>query len=64
LRFIVQGNTNREIASALNISIRTVESHRSNLMEKLNLHSRVDLVRYASKFGLLKTDDLSSQTTH
>lgn len=61
LRFIVQGNTNREIASTLNISIRTVESHRSNLMEKLNLHSRVDLVRYASKFGLLKADDLSNR---
>lgn len=61
LRFIVQGHTNREIASTLNISIRTVESHRSNLMEKLNLHSRVDLVRYASKFGLLKADDFSNR---
>jgi len=64
LRYIVQGHTNREIASTLNISIRTVESHRSNLMEKLNLHSRVDLVRYASKFGLLKADDLSNRATH
>ncbi|HEX2981122.1 MAG TPA: response regulator transcription factor [Anaerolineaceae bacterium] len=54
LRFIVQGHTNRQIANALSISVRTVETHRANLMDKLNLHSRVDLVRYASQHGLLK----------
>ena len=57
LRMIVRGHTNRQIGSALNISTRTVESHRSNLMEKLNLHSRVELVRYASEHGLIKLDD-------
>jgi len=54
LRLIVKGYTNRQIGSALNISIRTVETHRSNVMEKLNLHSRVELVRYATEQGLLE----------
>lgn len=53
LRLIVQGNTNRQIASLLNISVRTVETHRLNLMEKLDAHSRVELVRYANQHGLL-----------
>jgi len=57
LRLIVQGYTNRQIASALNISVRTVETHRSNIMDKLNLHSRVDLVRYAAQHGMIKMSD-------
>jgi two-component system response regulator NreC len=57
LRLIVQGYTNRQIGSALNISVRTVETHRSNIMDKLNLHSRVDLVRYAAQHGIVKMDD-------
>ncbi len=52
LMMIVEGHTNRQIAENLNISVRTVETHRSNLMDKLNLHSRVDLVRYASAHNL------------
>jgi two-component system response regulator NreC len=53
LKLIVQGYTNRQIGEELNISIRTAESHRSNLSEKLGLHSRVDLVRYAREHGLI-----------
>ena len=49
LRLIAQGYTNRQMADMLSISVRTVESHRSNLMGKLDLHSRVDLVRYAKE---------------
>ena len=49
---IVEGNTNRQISETLNISIRTVETHRSNIMDKLNLHSRVDLVRYVNEHNL------------
>ena len=56
LTLIVQGYTNREMGDALNISVRTVETHRSNIMEKLNLHSRVDLVRYAKEHKLIKGD--------
>jgi len=53
LKLIAQGNTNRQIAELLKVSIRTVESHRANLMAKLNLRSRVELVRYAASHGLL-----------
>ena len=52
LRLIVQGYTNRQIAEELTLSVRTVEGHRSNLTEKLGLHSRVELVRYAREHGL------------
>jgi two-component system response regulator NreC len=53
LRLIVQGYTNRQIGEELSISIRTAESHRANLSEKLGLHSRVELVRYARDHGLI-----------
>jgi len=54
LRFIAQGYTNRQTAEALNISVRTVESHRANLMDKLGLRSRVELVRYAKENGIIE----------
>ena len=53
LRKIAQGYTNREIAEQWTISVRTVETHRANLLDKLNLRSRADLVRYAMERGLL-----------
>jgi two-component system response regulator NreC len=53
LRLIAQGNTNRQIAESLCLSVRTVESHRSNIMDKLALSSRVELVHYAMEHGLL-----------
>jgi two-component system, NarL family, response regulator NreC len=59
LSMIVRGHTNRQIASALSLSVRTVETHRSNVTDKLNLRSRVDLVRYAVEHGLVKIDDLA-----
>jgi len=52
LRLLVKGYTNRQIAEELTLSVRTVESHRANLMTKLDLHSRVDLVRYAAENGI------------
>ncbi len=58
LRLIARGYTNPEIADLLTISVRTVEGHRSNLMSKLDLHSRVELVRYAAQHGLLDLDAL------
>ena len=53
LRLIAQGYTNNRAAELLNISVRTVEYHRSNLTDKLNLRSRVDLMRYAEEKGLI-----------
>lgn len=47
LKYIVQGYTNKQVAEELGISTRTVEGHRANLTEKLGIHSRVDLLRYA-----------------
>lgn len=52
LRLIVQGYTNRQIAEELALSVRTVEGHRSNLTEKLGMHSRVELAHYAREHGL------------
>jgi len=53
LRLIAQGYTNNRAAEILNISVRTVEYHRSNLTDKLHLRSRVDLIRYAEEKGLI-----------
>jgi DNA-binding NarL/FixJ family response regulator len=53
LRLIATGHTNRQIAENLDLSIRTVETHRGNLMSKLDLHSRVELVRYAMEQNLI-----------
>jgi two-component system response regulator NreC len=52
LRLIVRGHTNSQIAEILSLSVRTVEYHRANLTSKLNLHSRVDLIRYAAENGI------------
>lgn len=54
LKLIVHGYTNHQIAQELSISVRTVESHRANLMGKLNMRTRVELVRYARSSGILK----------
>jgi two-component system response regulator NreC len=51
---LAYGYTNGEIAQRLFISERTVETHRNNIMSKLNLKSRVELVRFAIDNGLLK----------
>jgi two-component system response regulator NreC len=53
LRLIAQGYTNREAADVLGISVRTVETHRANILGKLGLQGRVELVRYAVEHGLL-----------
>jgi DNA-binding NarL/FixJ family response regulator len=53
LRLIVHGHTNGQIAEILSLSVRTVEFHRANLTGKLNLHSRVDLIRYATENGII-----------
>jgi DNA-binding NarL/FixJ family response regulator len=47
IQLLAEGNSNKEAASALGISARTVEAHRANLMHKLHFRSLSDLVRYA-----------------
>jgi DNA-binding NarL/FixJ family response regulator len=53
LQMIAEGKTNKEIAVALNLSVYTVEAHRGRVMEKLNLHSTGELVRFALRNGLI-----------
>lgn len=53
LALIAKGFSNKEIAEQLVISVKTVESHKSNVMEKLGLKTRPELVKYAAKKGLL-----------
>jgi two-component system response regulator NreC len=54
LQYIAQGCTNRKIAETLFLSVRTVNTHRTNLMQKLNIHDTARLVRYAIESGLVK----------
>ena len=56
LRFIVEGHGTKEIAYRLQLSVKTVESHRAQLMERLNIHDIPGLVRYAARVGLVKMD--------
>ncbi|WP_166242684.1 response regulator [Paenibacillus turpanensis] len=54
LALVAKGYANKEIAEQLVISVKTVETHKSNVMEKLNLRTRPELVKYAVKKGLLQ----------
>ena len=56
LRLLALGHTNQEIAKMLFISVRTAETHRAHIMQKLRLGSRAELVRYALAQGMLETD--------
>jgi two-component system response regulator NreC len=57
LTLIAEGLSNGEIADRLVISAKTVDRHRENIMRKLNLHSRVDLVKYALRKGLIDLEE-------
>ena len=54
LELLARGHTSREIAARLTLSIKTIETHRARLSDKLGLHNRADLVRLALELGLLK----------
>jgi DNA-binding NarL/FixJ family response regulator len=56
LRLLALGHTNQEIAKMLYISVRTAETHRAHIMQKLGLSSRAELVRYALSEGLLEEE--------
>lgn len=53
LRLIANGHSNRQIGEMLVISVNTAEAHRGHIMQKLNLHTRAELVKYAIKSGLI-----------
>jgi DNA-binding NarL/FixJ family response regulator len=54
LQLVAEGKTSKEIAAVLDVSVKTAETHRTNLMEKLDIHSTAGLVRYAIRRGLLQ----------
>lgn len=53
LQLVAEGNTNKQVAAKLNLSIYTAEGYRARVMEKLNLHSTGELVRFAMRAGLI-----------
>ena len=57
LTLIAEDETNQAIANLFNLSVKTVERHRENIMRKLNLHTRTELVKYALRKGLISLDE-------
>jgi DNA-binding NarL/FixJ family response regulator len=57
LQLIAEGRSTREIAEALHLSVKTVETHRMQIMARLDIHDVAGLVRYAIRAGLVSTDD-------
>ena len=53
LQLLAEGRTNKEVATLLNLGVSTVETHRANLMQKLNLHNTADIVLYAVRKGII-----------
>jgi two-component system response regulator NreC len=56
LRLIAEGYSSNDIAQALVISVKTVLGHRTNIMEKLNIHNRTELIKYAIRKGIIRAD--------
>jgi len=56
LQLIAEGNSSKEIARKLGVSMKTVETHRANLMERLGIHDIAGLVRYAIRVGLVEPE--------
>jgi DNA-binding NarL/FixJ family response regulator len=55
VRLITEGLSNREIAERLGISVKTVDTHRGNILEKLNVHNTAELIKYAMRKGIVNT---------
>lgn len=56
MRLVVDGMASKEIAAKLDLSLKTVDNHRANLMKKLEVHNRMELVKYAARLGLVDVD--------
>lgn len=56
LQLVAEGKTNQEIADLLVLSIKTVQTHRAHIMEKLDAHDRTDLVKYAIRKGIIMSE--------
>ncbi len=56
LKLVAEGRSNKEVASMLNISVKTAMSHREHVMVKLNLHNRTELIRFALRNGVIRAE--------
>ena len=56
LKLIAEGHTHKEIAEILNISVKTAIAHQTNISEKLDVHSKSDLMKFAIQKGIIKID--------
>lgn len=56
LQLIAEGKSTKEVADSLNVSVKTIETHRRNIMEKLNLHSVAEITKYAIREGITSVD--------
>jgi DNA-binding NarL/FixJ family response regulator len=56
LKLVAEGRSNKEVAQLLGISVKTAMSHREHVMDKLDLHSRTDLIRFALKCGVIRPE--------
>ncbi len=56
LQLVAEGHTNKEIARMLNLSARTVQNHRAHIMEKLGMHDRGELIKYAIQKGIIQLE--------
>jgi DNA-binding NarL/FixJ family response regulator len=57
VRLLVKGKTNKEVATQLGITVRTVETHRAKIMLKLDLHSLAELIHYAMRHGIASVQE-------
>jgi DNA-binding NarL/FixJ family response regulator len=57
LKLVAEGRANKEVADLLGISVKTAMSHREHIMDKLDLHSRTELIRFAIRQGIIRVED-------
>jgi DNA-binding NarL/FixJ family response regulator len=57
LKLVAEGKSNKDVAEVLGISVKTAMSHREHVMEKLGVHNRTELVRFAIKKGVIRVDE-------
>jgi DNA-binding NarL/FixJ family response regulator len=57
LKLVAEGHSNKEVADLLGISVKTAMSHREHIMDKLALHSRTELIRFAIRHGIIRVED-------
>ena len=64
MQLLAEGKSTRDIASSLNLSMKTIETHRQNIMDKLHLYSIAELTKYAIVEGLTELKCITAQLTH